>query len=112
MKIKIFTTETPGVISLTPSELQELLNEAYAEGYYDRSKEFGCGQGVIYTTTTTNALDNEYDSISANISSGSILLNSEDTSIKTTPYTLKYDTQSNSEGVTITTLGGNIKNEI
>lgn len=35
MKIKVFTTDQKGYITLTQKELQELLNEAYWEGYHE-----------------------------------------------------------------------------
>ena len=38
MKIKVFTTDQKGYITLTQKELQELLNEAYWEGYNEGNR--------------------------------------------------------------------------
>lgn len=46
MKIKIFTTNSKGEIVLTKKDLEELLNEAYWEGYGNGSKSKN------YTITT------------------------------------------------------------
>ena len=46
MKIKIFTTNSKGEIVLTKKDLEELLNEAYWEGYSNGSKN------KSYTITT------------------------------------------------------------
>lgn len=97
MKIKIITTEKPGVISLTPNELQELLNEAYAEGYNDRSKELNVYTGSLVTTTTSS---NAFDTTDSNFT------------IKNTPYSVTYAENKNDLGTSISTIGGAITNEI
>lgn len=38
MKIKIFTTDKNGKICLSKDELQEIINEAYWEGYHNGAK--------------------------------------------------------------------------
>ena len=38
MKIKVFTTDKNGKICLSKDELQEIINEAYWEGYYNGAK--------------------------------------------------------------------------
>ena len=38
MRIKIFTEDRNGNILITKKELEEVLNEAYNEGFYDGNK--------------------------------------------------------------------------
>ena len=47
MKIKVFTTDKNGKISLSKDELQEIINEAYWEGYTNGSKD-----GKTWTVST------------------------------------------------------------
>ena len=47
MKIKVFTTDKDGKISFTKDELQEIINEAYWEGYHN-----GATSGKTWTIST------------------------------------------------------------
>lgn len=48
MKIKVFTTDKNGKICLSKDELQEIINEAYWEGYNNGAKN-----GNTWTISTT-----------------------------------------------------------
>lgn len=89
MKIKIITTDKPGVISLTPNELQELLNEAYMEGYKDKGEELNIYTATLDTTTISN----------------------DNLTVKSSPY-ITYTTRQNNLGTSISTIGGTTVNEI
>ena len=47
MKIKVFTTDKNGKIAISKDELQEIINEAYWEGYANGTKS-----GKTWTVTT------------------------------------------------------------
>lgn len=47
MKIKVFTTDKDGKICLSKNELQEIINEAYWEGYHN-----GATSGKTWTIST------------------------------------------------------------
>lgn len=60
MKIKVFTTDKNGNITLTKKELEEILNEAYWDGYSNGSKSQTYTWSTpwstpYYTWTTTTA---------------------------------------------------------
>ena len=56
MKIKVFTTDQKGYITLTQKELQELLNEAYWEGYHEGDRPIptypNCPNPYYWTTVS------------------------------------------------------------
>lgn len=57
MKIKVFTTDQKGYITLTQKELQELLNEAYWEGYNEGNRPiqiYSNRPNPYYWTTAAN----------------------------------------------------------
>lgn len=57
MKIKIFTTDSKGNIVLNKKELEEILNEAYWEGYNNGKKYYNINYPYVttpyYTWTST-----------------------------------------------------------
>ena len=50
MKIKVFTLNVNGKIEFTPSELEKLLNDTFAEG----QKECNCDKSVPWTNSCLN----------------------------------------------------------
>ena len=77
MKIKVFTTDQKGYITLTQKELQDLLNEAYWEGYHEGEKPiptYPIRPSPYYWTTTTT---------------GNLSIKAEDMK----PYSISYDTK-------------------
>lgn len=87
--IKIFTTTKEGKISLTKKELEDLLNEAYWEGYNSNR-----------TTTITYPYNplNPYYTWS---STGSLTINATDYTTDTNTTTINCDSGLTSNSVTI-----------
>lgn len=52
MRIKIFTPNENGKIELTLEELQQLLNEAYEQGWNDKPYSYGSLGGINYAHNT------------------------------------------------------------
>lgn len=93
MKIKVFTTDKNGKIAISKDELQEIINEAYWEGYTNGTKS-----GKSWTVTTpwtttpyynwsTTTSDSSSITIGANeitnnTSSNTSFLNAEEHNIK------------------------------
>lgn len=94
MKIKVFTTDQKGYITLTQKELQDLLNEAYWEGYHEGEKPiptYPIRQSPYYWTTATNGnvtLLNNPDVVTTT-TNGNLSIKAEDTK----PYSISYDTK-------------------
>lgn len=110
MKIKVFTTKEQGIITLGERELQELLNEAYSEGYRDGSLY------KPYITTTTNATPLWSTTISNTDSSIKYAINTEDSEPTAalsyengSPYTIKAEDYAFG---TLTSIGENRSNEL
>ena len=97
MKIKVFTTDKNGKIAISKDELQEIINEAYWEGYANGTKsEKTWTVTTPWTTTpyynwstTTNGSSsitigtNEVaNNTNTNTNSKTVLLNAEDHNIK------------------------------
>lgn len=103
MKIKVFTTDQKGYITLTQKELQELLNEAYWEGYNEGNRPiptYPNHPNPYYWTTATNGnvtLLNNPDVINnAKISTPTVTTTTGSLSIKAEdmkPYSISYDTK-------------------
>lgn len=102
MKIKVFTTDQKGYITLTQKELQDLLNEAYWEGYHEGERPiptYPNRPNPYYWTTATNGnvtLLNNPDITHAKIktpttttTTGSLSIKAEDMQ----PYSISYDTK-------------------
>lgn len=94
MKIKVFTTDQKGYITLTQKELQDLLNEAYWEGYHEGEKPiptYPIRPSPYYWTTATNGnvtLLNNPDVVTTT-TTGNISIKAEDMK----PYSISYDTK-------------------
>ena len=80
MKIKVFTTDKNGKICLSKDELQEIINEAYWEGYYNGAKN-----GNSWTINTTPWTTTPYYTWSTTTDgSSSITIGTNDTTKSTT----------------------------
>lgn len=94
MKIKVFTTDQKGYITLTQKELQDLLNEAYWEGYHEGEKQiptYPIRPSPYYWTTATNGnvtLLNNPDVVTTT-TTGNLSIKAEDMK----PYSISYDTK-------------------
>lgn len=94
MKIKVFTTDQKGYITLTQKELQDLLNEAYWEGYHEGEKPiptYSIRPSPYYWTTATNGnvtLLNNPDVVTTT-TTGNLSIKAEDMK----PYSISYDTK-------------------
>ena len=94
MKIKVFTTDKNGKIAISKDELQEIINEAYWEGYANGTKS-----GKTWTVTTPWTTTTPYynwstttngsssitigaNEITNDTNSNTVLLNAEDHNIK------------------------------
>lgn len=94
MKIKVFTTDQKGYITLTQKELQDLLNEAYWEGYHEGEKPipaYPIRPSPYYWTTATNGnvtLLNNPDVVTIT-TTGNLSIKAEDMK----PYSISYDTK-------------------
>lgn len=103
MKIKVFTTDQKGYITLTQKELQELLNEAYWEGYNEGDRTISTypnRPNPYYWTTATNGnvtlLNNLDVTNNAKISTPTVTTTTGNLSIKAEdmkPYSISYDTK-------------------
>lgn len=103
MKIKVFTTDQKGYITLTQKELQELLNEAYWEGYNEGNRPiptYSNRPNPYYWTTATNGnvtlLNNPDVTNNAKISTPTVTTTTGSLSIKAEdmkPYSISYDTK-------------------
>lgn len=103
MKIKVFTTDQKGYITLTQKELQELLNEAYWEGYHEGDRPiptYPNRPNPYYWTTATNGnvtlLNNPDVTNNAKISTPTVTTTTGSLSIKAEdikPYSISYDTK-------------------
>lgn len=103
MKIKVFTTDQKGYITLTQKELQELLNEAYWEGYHEGDRPiptYPNRPNPYYWTTATNGnvtlLNNPDVTNNAKISTPTVTTTTGNLSIKAEdmkPYSISYDTK-------------------
>ena len=86
MRIKIFTEDRNGNILITKKELEEVLNEAYNEGFYDGSKNnctITTTPGVItapYYTWTSSGTTTTLLSNAKDLTTGSVSL-SDDSAI-------------------------------
>lgn len=95
MKIKVFTTDQKGYITLTQKELQDLLNEAYWEGYHEGEKPiptYPIRPSPYYWTTATNGnvtLLNNPDVATITTTTGNLSIKAEDMK----PYSISYDTK-------------------
>lgn len=94
MKIKVFTTDQKGYITLTQKELQDLLNEAYWEGYHEGEKPiptYPIRPSPYCWTTATNGnvtLLNNPDVVTTT-TTGNLSIKAEDMK----PYSISYDTK-------------------
>lgn len=103
MKIKVFTTDQKGYITLTQKELQELLNEAYWEGYNEGNRPIptypNCPNPYYWTTATNGnvtLLNNPDVTNNAKISTPTVTTTTGNLSIKAEdmkPYSISYDTK-------------------
>lgn len=103
MKIKVFTTDQKGYITLTQKELQELLNEAYWEGYHEGDRPiptYPNRPNPYYWTTAINGnvtlLNNPDVTNNAKISTPTVTTTTGSLSIKAEdmkPYSISYDTK-------------------
>lgn len=103
MKIKVFTTDQKGYITLTQKELQELLNEAYWEGYNEGNRPiptYPNRPNPYYWTIATNGnvtlLNNPDVTNNAKISTPTVTTTTGNLSIKAEdmkPYSISYDTK-------------------
>lgn len=107
MKIKVFTTTQKGMITLTQKELQELLNEAYYEGYKDGSEVVTYKSSPLVTTTpwVTTTVASEGNKTIPYTSNTGLTLSAEDLK----PYSISYSTGTDS---VCATIGGKETNEI
>ena len=76
MKIKIFTTDKSGKITLSKDELQDIVNEAYYEGYRN-----GEQNGKSYTITSPHWWDTPYYSWSVSTDGSSSMTIGSDPNI-------------------------------
>lgn len=104
MKIKVFTTDQKGYITLTQKELQDLLNEAYWEGYHEGKEPIPTYPNrpvPYYWTTATNGnvtLLNNPD-VTTKIKTPTVTTTTGTLSIKAEdlkPYSISYDTKTGS----------------
>ena len=79
MKIKVFTTDKDGKICLSKDELQEIINEAYWEGYYNGAKS-----GATWTVSTPWVTTPYYSWSTTTDGSASITIGTSDTVTSTT----------------------------
>lgn len=103
MKIKVFTTDQKGYITLTQKELQELLNEAYWEGYHEGDRPtptYPNRPSPYYWTTVSNGnvtlLNNPDVTTNTKISTPTVTTTTGNLSIKAEdmkPYSISYDTK-------------------
>lgn len=103
MKIKVFTTDQKGYITLTQKELQELLNEAYWEGYHEGDRPipiYPNRPNPYYWTTVSNGnvtlLNNPDVTNNTKISTPTVTTTTGSLSIKAEdmkPYSISYDTK-------------------
>ena len=103
MKIKVFTTDQKGYITLTQKELQELLNEAYWEGYNEGNRPiqtYPNRPNPYYWTTAANGnvtlLNNPDVPTNDKISTQKVTTTAGSLSIKAEdmkPYSISYDTK-------------------
>ena len=103
MKIKVFTTDQKGYITLTQKELQELLNEAYWEGYNEGNRPIQTylnRPNPYYWTTAANGnvtlLNNPDVTTNDKISTPKVTTTTGSLSIKAEdmkPYSISYDTK-------------------
>lgn len=103
MKIKVFTTDQKGYITLTQKELQELLNEAYWEGYNEGNRPIptypNCPNPYYWTTATNGnvtLLNNPDVTNNTKISTPTVTTTTGSLSIKAEdmkPYSISYDTK-------------------
>lgn len=101
MKIKVFTTDQKGYITLTQKELQDLLNEAYWEGYHEGERPvptYPNRPNPYYWTTATNGnvtLLNNPD-VTTKIKTPTVTTTTGTLSIKAEdlkPYSISYDSK-------------------
>lgn len=78
MMVRVFTKNRNDKIELTETELKELLDEAYWEGYRSNSN-------VVYTYTTPNYWHWPYN-ITSDASSTTVTFNSSTNNTTTTSY--------------------------
>lgn len=102
MKIKVFTTTQKGMITLTQKELQELLNEAYYEGYKDGSEVVTYKSSPWGITTTVASDGNKSIPYTSNTN---LTLSAEDLK----PYSISYSAGTDS---VCATIGGKETDEI
>lgn len=106
MKIKIFTTNNKGEIVLSKKDLEELLNEAYWEGYNNGSKNKSYTITTPYYTTP-------YYTWTTSSGSSTITLNSDTTNTATATinggdYTVKGTSDTPSYTTTATTVSASL----
>lgn len=73
MKIKVFTTDKDGKICLSKDELQEIINEAYWEGYCNGAKS-----GKTWTISTPWTTTPYYNWSTTTNGSSSITIGADD----------------------------------
>lgn len=79
MKIKVFTTDKDGKICLSKNELQEIINEAYWEGYSNGTKS-----GKTWTVSTPWTTTPYYNWSTAMNGSSSITIGTDDVATSVT----------------------------
>lgn len=92
MKIKVFTTDQKGYITLTQKELQELLNEAYWEGYHEGDRPiptYPNRPNPYCWTTVSNGNVTLLNNPDVTTNAESLSIKAEDMK----PYSISYDTK-------------------
>lgn len=106
MRIKIFTEDRNGNILITKKELEEVLNEAYNEGFYDGNKN----KSNCTITTTPGVVTVPYYTWTSNGTTTTLLSNAKDLTIGTA--SLNNDSAINASTLFTTNSKGEVTDEV
>lgn len=104
MRIKIFTEDRNGNILITKKELEEVLNEAYNEGFYDGNKN-NCA-----ITATPGVVTAPYYTWTSSGTTTTLLSNAKDLTIGTA--SLNDDSAINASTLFTTNSKGEVTDEV
>ena len=106
MRIKIFTEDRNGNILITKKELEEVLNEAYNEGFYDGNKS----KNNCTITTTPGVVTIPYYTWTSNGTTTTLLSNVKD--LTTGTVSLTEDSAINASTLFTTNSKGEVTDEV
>ena len=106
MRIKIFTEDRNGNILITKKELEEVLNEAYNEGFYDGNKN----KNNCTITTTPGVVTVPYYTWTSNGTTTTLLSNAKD--LTTGTASLNNDSAINASTLFTTNSKGEVTDEV